>query len=43
MKKRVLSLFMILCMVSSLIVAIPITATAEESGIYTYTVSKKER
>ena len=39
MKKRVLSLFLALCMVSSLLVAIPQTAFAATSGIYTYTVS----
>ncbi|MDO4743511.1 MAG: leucine-rich repeat protein, partial [bacterium] len=42
MKKRILSLMLVLCMVTTLFVALPITASALRSGIYTYTAANRQ-
>ena len=39
MKNRMIQFVLMLCVLSALIVALPITANAETEGIYTYTVS----
>lgn len=42
MKKRIISLLLAVCILSTMLAALPVTASAETSGIYTYTVANGE-